>query len=84
MSLIDRVLLSGSSYTEATFCSVVKRQSITGLVFLFCFVSVDLFLSGLTLIFGSIQCCSGLPDPLCGLSHKGGPAGWEQCPWSGH
>lgn len=43
-----------------------------------------LFPSGLTLIFGGMQCFSGSPDPLRGLPHKGAPADWEQCPWNGH
>lgn len=68
MSRIDRVLLRGSSCAEATFCSVVDHW--VSFFLLFCFVSVVLFLSGLILIFGGIQCRSGLPGPLCGLPRK--------------
>lgn len=67
MSRTDRVLLHGSSCAEATFCSVVNHW----VSFLFCFVSIVLFLSGLILIFGGIQCRSGLPGPLCVLPTKG-------------
>lgn len=69
MSQIDRVLLRGSSCAEATFCSVVNHW-VRFFLLLFCFVSVVLFLSGLILIFGGIQCHSGLPGPLCGLPRK--------------